>query len=78
MKTRKETKALKNLQKAIAAYYDAHEGNCVINCSVFAFDEENEVIDDRYWIVGFAPCVKIDHEERGKIIEAGEFEEYWY
>jgi hypothetical protein len=78
MKERKESKALKNLQKAIAAYYDEHDGNCVINCSVFAFDEDTQVVDDRMWIVGYAPCVKIDHEEIGKIIEAGDFTESWY
>jgi hypothetical protein len=78
MKDRKETKELKALRKAIANYYEKHNGNCVINCSVFAFDEENEMVDDRMWIVGYAPCVKIDHEERGKIIEAGDFDESWY
>jgi hypothetical protein len=78
MKKRKESKELKALREAISNYYDKHKGNCVITCSVFAFDEEYEVIDDRMWIVGYAPCVKIDHEEIGKIIEAGDFSETWY
>jgi hypothetical protein len=78
MKERKESKELQALREAISNYYDKHEGNCVINCSVFAFDEEMEVIDDRMWIVGYAPCVKLDHEEMGKIIEAGDFYESWY
>jgi hypothetical protein len=78
MKNPKETKALKKLQKAIAEYYETHEGNCVINCSVFAFDENSNVVDDRYWIVGYAPCVKLDNEVISEIIKEGNFDESWY
>ena len=78
MKERKDSKELKAINKALVAYYEKHGGNCVINCSVFGFDEDTQVVDDMMWIVGYAPCVKIDHEEIGKIIEAGDFTESWY
>jgi hypothetical protein len=78
MKEKKDSKELQDINKALVAYYEKHGGNCVINCSVFAFDEDDVVIDDMMWIVGYAPCVKVDHEEIGKIIESGDFEESWY
>lgn len=42
------TKELKQIDKALKAYYDKYDGNIVINASVFALDDNGKPIDDDY------------------------------
>lgn len=74
---KKYSKELKAINKALTNYYKKHGGNCAITCSVFGFDENTEVVDDMFWIVGYNPCLKVDNEEMGKLIDSGDVPEYW-
>lgn len=47
-----KTKELQDIDNALQAYYNKHKGNVVINVSVFAFDDNNDVVDDHLWLVG--------------------------
>lgn len=73
----KYSKELEAIEAALVAYYAKHGGDCTITCSVNAFDENVDVVDEMMWIVGYQPTLKVDNEEIGKIIEAGDFHEYW-
>ncbi len=47
------TKELKQIDKALKAYYDKYDGNIVINASVFALDDNGKPIgDDHIWNSG--------------------------
>ena len=40
------TKEIKDINDALKAYYEKHDGKVVINASVFAFDDNGKLIDD--------------------------------
>tara|TARA_R110000744_G_scaffold94444_1_gene182341 strand:- start:1008 stop:1241 length:234 start_codon:yes stop_codon:yes gene_type:complete len=48
------TKEIKAINDALNAYYEKYNGNCVINASVFAFDNNGEATmdDDHIWGAG--------------------------
>jgi ubiquinone biosynthesis protein UbiJ len=58
----KQSKEIKQIQKAVAAYIAKHEGNCIINFSMAAFNEENDVIEDQLWLFGDKETLKTNNE----------------
>ena len=48
------TKEIKAIHDALNAYYEKYDGNCVINASVFAFDNNGKAtLDaDHIWSAG--------------------------
>ena len=69
MKKEKISKEVMAVLEALNNYIDKHEGNCVVNLSVFAFDEDSNVFDDR--LLAFGPKVVLltDAEETLKSIK---------
>lgn len=55
----KLSKEIINIAKALEAYKKKHKGNVVYECNISAFDEENEVIDDRVFAYGNKKIVLI-------------------
>jgi hypothetical protein len=52
MKNEKISKEVMAVMKALSKYVDKHKGNCAINVSIAAFDDESNVIDDRLLLYG--------------------------
>tara|TARA_R110000796_G_scaffold75997_1_gene170083 strand:+ start:443 stop:679 length:237 start_codon:yes stop_codon:yes gene_type:complete len=40
------TKELKQIDKALKAYYDKYHGNVVMDCTLIAFDKNDQIISD--------------------------------
>jgi hypothetical protein len=51
---------------ALNNYINKHNGNCVINLSVFAFDEDSNVFDDRLLAFGPKEVLLTDMQETYK------------
>lgn len=49
-----KTKEIQAIEDALGAWYDKYNGNVVMNCSIMAFDEDGEAIEnDSYmWFSG--------------------------
>jgi hypothetical protein len=52
MKKEKISKEVMAVIKALSNYIDAHKGNCAVNVSIAAFDDDCNVIDDRLVLYG--------------------------
>jgi hypothetical protein len=62
MKKEKISKEVMAVIKALNNYVDKHKGNCVLNISIAAFDDENNVIDDRLLLYGHKDILLIANE----------------
>jgi len=64
-----QSKEIKRIEKAVDAYISKHGGNCIVNFSISAFNEEGDCIDDQLWLWGDKEILMIDNECMGKAIE---------
>jgi hypothetical protein len=62
MKKESYSKELQNIEDALQAYYDKHNGDVLIHVSVCAFDSESNVIDDYLWMIGSKEMLLTSHE----------------
>ncbi len=62
MKKEKISKEVMEVLNALNNYIDKHQGNCVVNLSIAAFDEESNVIDDRLLLYGDKDILLIGNE----------------
>jgi hypothetical protein len=65
----KQSKEIKRIEKAVNDYIVKHGGNCIVNFSISAFNEEGDVIDDQLWLWGDKEILMIDNECMSKAIE---------
>jgi len=65
----KKSKELKMLEKALEAYYEKHGGNVIVNVSVCAFDENDNVIDDYLWLAGDMETLLTNNECMSDVIK---------
>ena len=66
---RVESEELINIQIALSRYIEKHNGDVNIWCSVYAFDDNGEVVDDSTLIYGDKDLIKIDAEEHTQTSE---------
>lgn len=69
MRNKKQSKEIQAIEAALMAYITKHGGDCTINVSIHAFDEEGDVVDDQLWLYGDKDLLLIDNEEMKKEIE---------
>ena len=62
MKKEKISKEVMAVLEALNNYIDKHKGNCAVNLSIAAFDEESNVIDDRLLLYGDKDILLISNE----------------
>jgi len=65
----KQSKEIKRIEKAVNDYIVKHGGNCIVNFSISAFNEDGDVIDDQLWLWGDKEILMIDNECMSKAIE---------
>jgi len=65
----KQSKEIKRIEKAVSDYISKHGGNCIVNFSISAFNEDGDVIDDQLWLFGDKDILLVDNECMGKAIE---------
>jgi hypothetical protein len=65
----KQSKEIKRIENAVNDYIVKHGGNCIVNFSISAFNEEGDVIDDQLWLWGDKEILMIDNECMSKAIE---------
>jgi hypothetical protein len=58
----KQTKEIKRIEKAVNDYIIKHGGNCIVNFSIAAFNEDGDVIEDQLWLFGEKETLMIDNE----------------
>lgn len=58
----KQTKEIKRIEKAVNDYIIKHGGNCIVNFSISAFNEDGNVIEDQLWLFGDKETLMIDNE----------------
>jgi hypothetical protein len=57
-----QSKEIKRIEKAVNDYISKHGGNCIVNFSISAFNDEGDVIDDQLWLWGDKEILMIDNE----------------
>ena len=62
MKKEKISKEVMAVLEALNNYIDKHKGNCSVNLSIAAFDDECNVIDDRLLLYGDKDILLIGNE----------------
>ncbi len=67
------SKELYDIAKAIQNYVEKHNYDCYVNLSIGAFDENQELYDDRFWLLGSKDVLKIANEALEEEIENLEF-----
>jgi hypothetical protein len=65
----KQSKEIKRIENAVNDYIVKHGGNCIVNFSISAFNEDGDVIDDQLWLWGDKEILMIDNECMSKAIE---------
>lgn len=58
----KKTNEIKRIEKAVQDYINKHNGNCVVNFSISAFNEDGDVIEDQLWLFGEKDILLVDNE----------------
>jgi hypothetical protein len=56
------SKELQQIDDALNAYYEKHNGDVVISVSVSAFDKQSNVIDDYLWLSGDKEVLLVNNE----------------
>lgn len=69
MKKEKVSTEVELILLALNNYIDKHNGQCVVNLSVFAFDEDSNVFDDRLLAFGPREVLLTDVEETYKSLK---------
>lgn len=69
MKKEKISKEVMAVIEALNNYIDKHNGDCVVNLSVFAFDKDSNIFDDRLLVFGSKNVLLTDAEETIKSIK---------
>lgn len=57
-----KTKELQDIENALEAYYNKHNGNVVMNVSIFAFDDNNDILDNYLWLVGDKDILLVNND----------------
>jgi hypothetical protein len=71
------SKELQAINDALFAYSQKHGSDVAIICNVVAFDDESNVIDDMFWILGDKPVLDTMSEQLFEDIEKNNFDEIW-
>ena len=69
MKKEKVSTEVELILLALNNYIDKHNGNCVVNLSVFAHDEDYNIFDDRLLAFGPKDVLLTDIEETYKSLK---------
>jgi hypothetical protein len=56
------SKELQQIDDALNAYYEKHNGDVVISVSVGGFDKQSNVIDDYLWLCGDREVLLVNNE----------------
>jgi hypothetical protein len=62
MENKQKSKEVQAIEDSLNAYIEKHNGECVINVCICAFDSESDVIDDQIWLHGESGLLLINNE----------------
>jgi hypothetical protein len=65
----KQTKEMKKIEKAVADFIKKHDGNCIVNFTMCAFNEDGDVYEDQMWLHGLREVLLISNEGMKEEIE---------
>jgi len=67
---KKGQKELEELYQSIINYIAIHDGDCMVNVSVMAFEGEHcKVVNDRLWSYGVKDVLMLDKEQHSKMVK---------